>query len=181
MACCLTIPCDYLNQCWLNISEVVWHSFKGNFTGSAEDIYLWYEFENYYLRLQPYRLGTNELNNTCTFSFSSGARAQRRRSECCGSFGDTPAGQGCPPITALQEQGRNSWIFKFKSFIDIIKYDTGYINGLVRERHNFVANALELRLSCTKPSLWWCHDLEILSTLLPLCEGNPLVTDAFPP
>ena len=23
---------------------------------------------------------------------------------------------------------------------------------------------------------WWCHDLEIIATLLALCEGNPLVT-----
>ena len=27
---------------------------------------------------------------------------------------------------------------------------------------------------------WWCHDMEILSTLLALCEGNPWVTFGFP-
>ena len=32
MACCLTAPSHYLNQCWLIISEVQWHSDKGNFT-----------------------------------------------------------------------------------------------------------------------------------------------------
>ena len=26
MACCLTAPSHYLNQCWLMISEVLWHS-----------------------------------------------------------------------------------------------------------------------------------------------------------
>ena len=26
MACCLTVPSHYLNQCWLIISEVQWHS-----------------------------------------------------------------------------------------------------------------------------------------------------------
>ena len=30
-----------------------------------------------------------------------------------------------------------------------------YTNGLVQERHNSIANALELRLSCTKPSISW--------------------------
>ena len=30
---------------------------------------------------------------------------------------------------------------------------TWYINGLVQERHNSIANALELRLSCTNPSI----------------------------
>ena len=29
-----------------------------------------------------------------------------------------------------------------------------YINGLVQERRNSITNALELRLSCTNPSLW---------------------------
>ena len=29
------------------------------------------------------------------------------------------------------------------------------IDGLVQERRNSIANALELRLSCTKPSKWW--------------------------
>ena len=31
MACCLTAPSDYLNQCWLIISKVHWHSSEGNF------------------------------------------------------------------------------------------------------------------------------------------------------
>ena len=30
-----------------------------------------------------------------------------------------------------------------------------YIDGLVQERHNSSANALELRLSCTNPWVWW--------------------------
>ena len=35
-----------------------------------------------------------------------------------------------------------------------IKYE---INGLVQERHNSIANALELRLSCNNPSKWVWH------------------------
>ena len=31
MACCLTAPSHYLNQCWLIISEVQWHSSKKHF------------------------------------------------------------------------------------------------------------------------------------------------------
>ena len=31
MACCLTAPSHYLNQCWLIISEVQWHSSQGTF------------------------------------------------------------------------------------------------------------------------------------------------------
>ena len=32
MACCLTAPSHYLNQCWLIISKVPWHSSECNFT-----------------------------------------------------------------------------------------------------------------------------------------------------
>ena len=32
MACCLTAPSHYLNQCWLIISKVQWHSSEHNFT-----------------------------------------------------------------------------------------------------------------------------------------------------
>ena len=31
-----------------------------------------------------------------------------------------------------------------------------YVDGLVQERRNSIANALELRLSCTNPSMWLC-------------------------
>ena len=46
MACCLTAPSHYLNQCWLMISEVLWHSPDNNFTENT-DIYRWNEFEIY--------------------------------------------------------------------------------------------------------------------------------------
>ena len=48
MACCLTAPSHYLNQCWLLISEVLWHSPDSNFTENTSDIYLWNEFEIYW-------------------------------------------------------------------------------------------------------------------------------------
>ena len=32
MACCLMAPSHYLNQCWLIISKVRWHSSDSNFT-----------------------------------------------------------------------------------------------------------------------------------------------------
>ena len=30
-----------------------------------------------------------------------------------------------------------------------------YIDGLMQERRNSIAKALELRLSCINPSIWW--------------------------
>ena len=51
MACCLTAPSHYLNQCWnliiVIISQVLWHSPEINFTGSAEATILYFEFENH--------------------------------------------------------------------------------------------------------------------------------------
>ena len=47
MACCLTVPSHYLNQCWLIISEVQWHLYQGNFTRDASIINHWNLFENY--------------------------------------------------------------------------------------------------------------------------------------
>ena len=38
MACCLTAPSHYLNQCWLIISEIHWHSYEGNFTRDTSAI-----------------------------------------------------------------------------------------------------------------------------------------------
>ena len=47
MACCLTAPIHYLNQCWLIISEVQWHSYPGSFTRDPSTINHWNLFENY--------------------------------------------------------------------------------------------------------------------------------------
>ena len=51
MACCLTAPSHYLNQCWLIISEVLWYSHENRFTVKAQEIYPWYEFENYLFKI----------------------------------------------------------------------------------------------------------------------------------
>ena len=37
MACCLTAPSHYLNQCWLIISKVLWHSSEDIITRRFED------------------------------------------------------------------------------------------------------------------------------------------------
>ena len=30
MACCLMAPSHYMNQCWITINQVLWHSFQSN-------------------------------------------------------------------------------------------------------------------------------------------------------
>ena len=47
MACCLTAPSHYLNQCWLIISKVLWHS--------SEDIIIRrFEGTNQYSKIEDY-------------------------------------------------------------------------------------------------------------------------------
>ena len=41
MACCLTAPSHYLNQCWLIISKVQWHPSECNFTRDTSAISHW--------------------------------------------------------------------------------------------------------------------------------------------
>ena len=66
MACCLTAPGHYLNQCWLIISEVLWHLPEGNSTTYTHDINLQDEFENHtFLKLLPQLPGANELTKFC--------------------------------------------------------------------------------------------------------------------
>ena len=47
MACCLTAPSHYLNQCRLIISKVQRHSSEGNFTIDTSAINHWNYLENY--------------------------------------------------------------------------------------------------------------------------------------
>ena len=47
MACCLTAPSHYLNQCWHIISKVQWHPSESNFTRDTSAISHWNYLENY--------------------------------------------------------------------------------------------------------------------------------------
>ena len=51
MACCLSAPSHYLNQYWILISEVLWHSLKSNFAARAQGTILYNEFENHTLKI----------------------------------------------------------------------------------------------------------------------------------
>ena len=62
MACCLTAPSHYLNQCWPIINGVLWYSPHNNFTVSTWDISKCYvNLKIIILKLQPHFPGANEL------------------------------------------------------------------------------------------------------------------------
>ena len=51
MACCLMAPSHYLNQSWLIIKGVLWHSSASNFTRSAHELNLWHVSRDYTFRM----------------------------------------------------------------------------------------------------------------------------------
>ena len=63
MAWCLTAPSHYLNQCWLFISEVVWHLHESNFTTCVKAYILYNGIEKYTLKLLPHLAEANELTH----------------------------------------------------------------------------------------------------------------------
>ena len=51
MACCLTAPSHYLNQCWLIISKVLWHSSEDIIIRRFEDTNQYSKIENYIFKM----------------------------------------------------------------------------------------------------------------------------------
>ena len=51
MACCLTAPSHYLNQCWLIISTVLWHSSEDIIITIFEDTNQQSKIENYIFKI----------------------------------------------------------------------------------------------------------------------------------
>ena len=73
MACCLTAPSHYLNQCWLIISKVEWHSSKGKFTRDTSAINHWNYLENQVPKMSfkfPWGQWVKHLGNFA-FTYSS--------------------------------------------------------------------------------------------------------------
>ena len=108
--CCMTAPSHYLNQCWLIIHEVPWHSSGCiSIRGSEE---------------------TNKKNNIENGSFKMASRS--------------PRGQW---VNVTHTRTANH---------SVTASSRSHTNGLVQERRNSIAGALELCLSCTNPPAWFC-------------------------
>ena len=59
----LTAPSHYLNQCWLLISEFLWHSSESNVTDIAQATILCNTFKYCTDKLLPHSPGVNELTH----------------------------------------------------------------------------------------------------------------------
>ena len=61
MACCLTAPSHYLNQCWLIINKVQWHSSEHNYTRDTSAPKIKISLKMTYLKFHLNLPGANEL------------------------------------------------------------------------------------------------------------------------
>ena len=64
MACWLTAPSHYLNQCWLIISKIQLPSSDGNFTRDTSVINDWNQHESYSSKMSLKSPRANELSNS---------------------------------------------------------------------------------------------------------------------
>ena len=64
MACCLTAPSHYLNQCWLIISKVQWHSSECNFTKIPQPSVTEISWKITYLKFHSNFPGASEFKET---------------------------------------------------------------------------------------------------------------------
>ena len=62
MACCLTAPSHYMNQCWFITSKVQWCSSEGTYTWDITTISTKISFKIIFLRFYWNLRGTNELS-----------------------------------------------------------------------------------------------------------------------
>ena len=66
MACCLTAPSHYLNQCWLIIWKVQWYSSEDNFRSDISATNHWNKLGNYSYKI-PLKYPRGQWVNGCKF------------------------------------------------------------------------------------------------------------------
>ena len=62
MACCLTTPSHYLDQCWLIISKALCHSYEGIMINISEDTNQWYYIKNVIFKIRSRYLRDQWVN-----------------------------------------------------------------------------------------------------------------------
>ena len=136
MACCLTAPSHYLNQCWLFVSTDQWRLSKGNFTRDTQAINHENQLQFAWIKFLSNLPGANELIQ----------------------WPDCPLG-----YKVLQDVLK-PWIMWHHAYVipspgrwlmGCFLLDD--INWLVPERRNSSTSVMELHLSCTNLSIWRAH------------------------
>ena len=84
MACCLTAPSHYLNQCWLMITDVQWQSPEGNFATDTSPSINNFSYKITFYKFYSNFPGANELIGVC----SRGPICSRRSHSCVDKWAD---------------------------------------------------------------------------------------------
>ena len=63
---------------------------------------------------------------------------------------------------------------------DNLTHQKAHIDALMQERRNSIANALELRLSCTYPSIWYHCNMTVIIYLICRWSVNNSATENLP-
>ena len=74
MAWCLTAPSHYLNQCWLIVSKVQWHSSEGNFTKDTSATNCWISLKYSLFKISFKSPRANELKYQRLYTNSDQAK-----------------------------------------------------------------------------------------------------------
>ena len=83
---CLTAPSHYMNQCWIPMSEVLWHSHESNFIASVQATILLLSLKILLWKLLPHLTRAKEL--TCYLKHSStGIRGIQNDQNCSHQHG----------------------------------------------------------------------------------------------
>ena len=141
MACCLMAPSHYLNQCWLLISKVQWQI----------------TMKITYLKFISYMPGANELTHFF-FTYLLYIHDFVVRDETTAMAGITfplhVPWQWWDGHSGRMGISQGQVLTGLLQSMEPVKKRYGQIDGLVQERRNSSVLAMELRLSCTKPSRW---------------------------
>ena len=69
MACCLMAPSHYMNQCWLIIKGVLWHSFGFKFIRGAHELNPWLVFGDYTFEIKNTSPKANQFKSYTIYQF----------------------------------------------------------------------------------------------------------------
>ena len=89
MACCLMSPNHYLNNYWLILSKILWHSPESNFSWKAQEIFRSHEFENYWFKIISVASSGHQCINSPQGRFITRSRWRAKGTSCQFLWGKT--------------------------------------------------------------------------------------------
>ena len=132
MACCLTAPIHYLNQCWRAINEILWHSLQGNKYTNIQDINPKVVFEIYTVEILAILPRDQRVNDTlkidCQRHFAGEARSFNPGKVITKVL--KLAHRGPDKMAAILHTTYSKRFYRFKILLMLFKFDWTLLQGL---------------------------------------------------